>query len=105
MPQPQQNSADDDSEKYKYDESQDEQWKYVPTKEELEPPKDPKGFFYKFDYPVGIIVDKGRAVSGSGQHKRSSDKQDQLAIQNDLFNKNRAILNGAQKNPLFAHRN
>lgn len=95
LPTQQDNSADEDAAKYAYDESKDETWKYVPTKEELEPPKDPKGFFYDFNYPVGIIVDKGRAVSGSGPHKRSSD--DPFAIQNELYNKNRDILNGALK--------
>lgn len=84
----------DDSAKYAYDESKDVSAKYVPTKEELEPPKDPRGFFYSFDYPVGIIVDKGRAVSGAANiQKRNS--QDPFAVQNELYSKNREILNGA----------
>lgn len=92
---PSQPDTSEDDAKYAYDESKDETWKYVPTKEELEPPKDPKGFFYAFDYPVGIIVDKGRAVSGAGPQKRSSE--DKFSVQNELYNKNRAILNSALK--------
>lgn len=41
-------------------------WEYKPTEEEKGPPR---GFFYNFDYPVGIIVQKQGA---GGAHKRES---------------------------------
>lgn len=43
------------------------EWEYKPTEEEKGPPR---GFFYNFDYPVGIIVQK-QGEQG-GVHKRES---------------------------------
>lgn len=52
--------------------SNDDEGKYVPGKDE-EPQGPPKGFFYSFDYPVGIIVsDQGRAGLHP-QQKREGD--------------------------------
>lgn len=50
----QQNSGSNDE-----DQSDQGNWKYIPSEEEQGPPK---GFFYNFDYPVGIIVQKDGAA-------------------------------------------
>lgn len=49
-----QNSGNNDE-----DQSDQGNWKYIPSEEEQGPPK---GFFYNFDYPVGIIVQKDGAA-------------------------------------------
>lgn len=68
---------------------------YVPRPEETEEVKDPRGFFYSFDYPAGIIVDKGRAVGGASQHNK---RETFTKEQKDVFDNTRSLLNSqAQK--------
>ncbi|XP_044750250.1 keratin, type I cytoskeletal 9-like isoform X3 [Coccinella septempunctata] len=58
--------ASDTHSKYISSQGQEDDGSYKPEKDEEQGP--PRGFFYKFDYPVGIIVSKqGPAQGGYGQ--------------------------------------
>ncbi|XP_050307100.1 uncharacterized protein LOC126743890 isoform X2 [Anthonomus grandis grandis] len=77
--QPQQQNNEDN---FKEDEG-----KYVPEESE-ESTGPPKGFFYKFDYPVGIITqDKGRALNvGKDGDLRNVYEQNKQRFERQLEN-------------------
>ncbi|GLV41371.1 Cuticular protein 67B [Carabus blaptoides fortunei] len=88
----QQQYNNDDSARYNQPQPQPQQQGYQRRPEEEEPVSDPRGFFYSYDYPVGIIVEKGRAIGGvAPQQKREAD------LFNELYNKNRALLNNEHR--------